>query len=318
MTTLREAAQQALEQLKINRTNFRKGPSKSISKMLAGGNDEAIADLESALAEYDKDRVKVEEMKANWALQRKLAKETQERGKQQREYEEQRLAALAEPEGGGNLPPPLQEPTVAENATTQQQLEDTPPSDYRRGYWDGFNIGKREGRIEAEDALAEPVQEPDLSRCPQCGGPADNGHDRSIPPNPYFCTKCMAEPVQEPVAWVDQRIHGWPDCFVMEADPPHTTPLYAAPPRCPNCASLEAQNTELDAKLADLEQTSLELCEVCGWKTLIPGDCCLNCARINPCPNCASLQDQNTELDRKLAELTEAVLRANGIRKEME
>ena len=67
--------------------------------------------------------------------------------------------ALAEPEGGGNLPPPLQEPTVAENATTQQQLEDTPPSDYRRGYWDGFNIGKREGRIEAEDSLAEPVFE---------------------------------------------------------------------------------------------------------------------------------------------------------------
>ena len=51
MTTLRTAAQQALEQLKINRTNFRKGPSKSICKMLAGGNDEAIADLEAALEE---------------------------------------------------------------------------------------------------------------------------------------------------------------------------------------------------------------------------------------------------------------------------
>ena len=50
---------------------------------------------------------------------------------------------------------------------------------------------------------------------------------------------------------------------------------------------------------APYDQTSLELCEVCGWKTLIPGDCCLNCARIN----CASLQDQNTELDRKLAEM---------------
>jgi hypothetical protein len=47
---------------------------------------------------------------------------------------------------------------------------------------------------------AEPVQEPDLSHCPQCGGPADNGHDRSFPPSPYFCTKCMAEPV--PVAWM--------------------------------------------------------------------------------------------------------------------
>ena len=27
------------------------------------------------------------------------------------------------------------------------------------------------------------------------------------------------------------------------------------------------------------DQTALEMCEVCGWKTLIPGDCCLNCER---------------------------------------
>ncbi len=26
--------------------------------------------------------------------------------------------------------------------------------------------------------------------CPGCGGPADNGHDRCWPPNPYYCTKC--------------------------------------------------------------------------------------------------------------------------------
>lgn len=31
---------------------------------------------------------------------------------------------------------------------------------------------------------------PDLSKCPNCGGPADNGNDRCIPPNPYYCTKC--------------------------------------------------------------------------------------------------------------------------------
>ena len=51
---------------------------------------------------------------------------------------------------------------------------------------------------------------------------------------------------------------------------------------CPNCASLEEQNTELDKKLADFEQTSLELCETCGWRTLIPNDCCLNCTRSDP------------------------------------
>ena len=43
-------------------------------------------------------------------------------------------------------------------------------------------------------ALAEiDEEEPDLSRCPKCLGPADNGHDRCIPPNPYYCTKCMGE-----------------------------------------------------------------------------------------------------------------------------
>ena len=46
--------------------------------------------------------------------------------------------------------------------------------------------------------------EPDLSRCPRCNGPADNGFDRSIPPSPYLCTKCMAEPV-EPVATLIAR-----------------------------------------------------------------------------------------------------------------
>lgn len=30
----------------------------------------------------------------------------------------------------------------------------------------------------------------DLNKCPKCGGPADNGHDRCLPPNPYYCTKC--------------------------------------------------------------------------------------------------------------------------------
>ena len=52
-------------------------------------------------------------------------------------------------------------------------------------------------------ALAQQA-EPDLSRCPQCNGPADNGFDRSFPPSPYLCKKCMAEPV-EPGAWVASK-----------------------------------------------------------------------------------------------------------------
>jgi hypothetical protein len=30
------------------------------------------------------------------------------------------------------------------------------------------------------------------------------------------------------------------------------------------------------------DQTALELCNVCGWKTLIPDDACLNCERAQP------------------------------------
>jgi hypothetical protein len=85
-------------------------------------------------------------------------------------------------------------------------------------------------------ALEEPVQEPDPSRCPQCGGPADNGHDRSIPPSPYFCTKCMAEPV--PVAWMHVPYPGsglrQMVSLIRNREPSlyaATVPLYAAPPQ---------------------------------------------------------------------------------------
>jgi len=37
----------------------------------------------------------------------------------------------------------------------------------------------------------------DLSTCPNCGGPADNGHDREFPPNPYLCTKCENMSVED-------------------------------------------------------------------------------------------------------------------------
>lgn len=39
--------------------------------------------------------------------------------------------------------------------------------------------------------LPEPEQ--DLDKCPGCGGPADNGFDRCIPPSPYYCTKCTKQ-----------------------------------------------------------------------------------------------------------------------------
>lgn len=44
----------------------------------------------------------------------------------------------------------------------------------------------------AREAL-NPLHDPDLTKCPTCGGPADNGHDRCLPPNPYCCTRCQGE-----------------------------------------------------------------------------------------------------------------------------
>ena len=35
---------------------------------------------------------------------------------------------------------------------------------------------------------------PPLDRCPQCGGEADNGHDRCHPPSAYLCSKCTETP----------------------------------------------------------------------------------------------------------------------------
>ncbi len=32
--------------------------------------------------------------------------------------------------------------------------------------------------------------EDDITVCPGCGGYADNGFDRCVPPSPYYCTKC--------------------------------------------------------------------------------------------------------------------------------
>jgi len=46
--------------------------------------------------------------------------------------------------------------------------------------------------------------------------------------------------------------------------------------KCNN--AINAIQAEL-AKQAPYDQTALELCDKCGWKTLIPGEGCLNCQR---------------------------------------
>jgi len=41
----------------------------------------------------------------------------------------------------------------------------------------------------------------------------------------------------------------------------------------------DAAITALRAAIEQYDQTSLELCEECGWRAMIPGDGCLVCAR---------------------------------------
>jgi len=52
-------------------------------------------------------------------------------------------------------------------------------------------------------------QEPDINKCPSCGGEADNGHDRCYPPNPYYCTKCTSAQPSDVV--VEASYEPWPD-----------------------------------------------------------------------------------------------------------
>jgi hypothetical protein len=74
-----------------------------------------------------------------------------------------------------------------------------------------------------------------------------------------FGGECIYPPAQEPVALVIDGV------LVKSALPEkYTGHLYTTPPQ-------PAQEP--------YDQTALELCEVCGWKTLIPDDGCLNCER---------------------------------------
>jgi hypothetical protein len=57
----------------------------------------------------------------------------------------------------------------------------------------------------------------DLSRCSNCGGVADNGHDRCDPPSAYFCKRCEAFPelvaeirrLREVLAWYGDNYNNY-------------------------------------------------------------------------------------------------------------
>lgn len=56
-----------------------------------------------------------------------------------------------------------------------------------------FSLGDKEQRLkDLEKRQAETM------KCPSCGGEADNGNDRCLPPNPYVCFTCeMVEKLKE-------------------------------------------------------------------------------------------------------------------------
>jgi hypothetical protein len=171
------------------------------------------------------------------------------------------LAQQEEPKGGGRLPPPLQAERgqsavrwAPSSACEFSALASTSPSAPRRRQRLAFTPphAGHAGDGGRPTSPSPPV------------GPADNGHDRSIPPHPYLCTKCMAEmpqpsynatvvddahpngipleqwqnkPVQKPVAWRYQdargnyRYRGYVAGFDVEYAILKPVPLFTAPPQ---------------------------------------------------------------------------------------
>ena len=67
---------------------------------------------------------------------------------------------------------------------------------------------------ETEDMDAQ-----DLSKCPKCGGPADNGHDHCIPPSPYYCTKCEIDPRDQRIADLEGALRAQETMIQAELEP---------------------------------------------------------------------------------------------------
>jgi hypothetical protein len=79
-------------------------------------------------------------------------------------------------------------------------------------------------------------------------------HDAAI-----TALRAAIEQSEKPVAW--QGVHDYTDLYYRKPPQADVRPLYTAP------------------RQEQYDQTSLELCETCGWKAMIPGEGCLVCAR---------------------------------------
>jgi len=92
---------------------------------------------------------------------------------------------------------------------------------------------------------------------------------------------------QESVHWSDCAVHNGPAYPAGECDCGATQPWNEDEWRRNNwrCGHgwLRGEQCEIcNAVQEPYDQTTLELCNVCGWKTLIPDDGCLNCEREQP------------------------------------
>lgn len=70
-------------------------------------------------------------------------------------------------------------------------------NDYKVEYAheDGYIGSAYASKAQGWKLYSEPLRglDIDLTKCPKCGGEADNGIDRCHPPHPYNCKKCHGE-----------------------------------------------------------------------------------------------------------------------------
>lgn len=146
----------------------------------------------------------------------------------------------------------------------------------------------------------------DLSRCPKCDGPADNGYDREVPPNPYHCTKCMAELqgcvlCNHPMyAGIKCRLCG----KVTEPAPPPDAQTEAE--KVAYCAGWWAA-LETARKAEPVQGTEMRRCPRC-WEPMFPPQ-----RTPLPASDIVTMYDERPMGDSDMIEFARAVERAHGI-----
>lgn len=94
-----------------------------------------------------------------------------------------------------------------------------------------------------------------INICPGCGGPS-GGHDREMPPNPYYCDRCTSAKAggrREPRRFVFDRTHGMVDSTVWDATLPAV--LYL---RDEDYDALARENEALQARVDELMSQTVD------------------------------------------------------------